>query len=66
MTSKPILADMARAEKIAAVAAELADLVAAGVKVVVTPEDLVDLEAKGLVVDPTTGEAVAPLFALDR
>ena len=66
MTSKPILADMARAEKIAAVAAELADLVAAGVKVVVTPEDLVDLEAKGLVVDPTTGEAVEPLLPLDR
>lgn len=61
-----ILAEKTRAEKIAAAAVDLADLVAAGVKVVVKPEDLVDLEAEGLVVDPTTGEVVEPVFALDR
>ena len=58
MIAKPILADVARAEKVAAVEAELAQLVAEGVKVVVTAEDLVVFEAMGLVIDLETGFAV--------
>ena len=58
MIAKPILADAARAEKVAAVEAELAQLVAEGVKVVVTAEDLVVFEAMGLVIDLETGFAV--------
>jgi hypothetical protein len=52
MTAKPILSDVARAEKVAAVEAELADLVA--------------LEEQGLVVELTTGRPIVPVFALDR
>jgi len=58
MIAKPILTDVARAEKVAAVEAELAQLVAEGVKVVVTAEDLVVFEAMGLVIDLVTGFAV--------
>lgn len=58
MIAKPILADAAHAEKVAAVEAELAQLVAEGVKVVVTAEDLVVFEAMGLVIDLETGFAV--------
>jgi len=58
MIAKPILADAARAEKVAAVEAELAQLEAEGVKVVVTAEDLVVFEAMGLVIDLETGFAV--------
>ena len=58
MIAKPILADVARAEKVAAVEAELAQLVAEGVRVVVTAEDLVVFEAMGLVIDLETGFAV--------
>jgi len=57
---------MARAEKIAFVEAELAQLVAEGVKVAVTAGELVDAEEKGLVVNLETGEAVEPVVALDR
>ena len=66
MTAKPILSDVARAEKVAAVEAELADLVAQGVRVAVTAEELVALEEQGLVVEPTTGRPIVPVFALDR
>ncbi len=74
MTAKPILSDVARAEKVAAVEAELADLVAQGVKVAVTAGELVAvtagelvaLEEQGLVVELTTGRPIVPVFALDR
>ena len=66
MTAKPILADVARAEKVAAVEAELADLVAAGVRIAVTAGELVALEEQGLVVELTTGRPIVPVFALDR
>ena len=66
MTARLSLADVARAEKIAFVAAELEELVAAGVKVAVTAGELVDAEEKGLVVNLETGEAVEPVVALDR
>jgi hypothetical protein len=58
MIAKPSIADVARAEKVAAVKAELADLVAQGVRVAVTAEDLVVFEAMGLVIDLETGFAV--------
>ena len=58
--------DAALAAKVAAVAAELEELVAAGVKVVVTAAELVAAEAAGLVVNLETGEAVEPAVALDR
>lgn len=66
MIAKPSIADVARAEKVAAVEAELAQLEAEGVRVAVTAEDLVDLEEKGLVVELTTGRPIVPVFALDR
>ena len=58
MIAKPILADVARAEKVAAVEAELAELENEGVWVVVTAGELVDLEAAGLVIDLETGLVV--------
>ena len=66
MIAKPILTDVARAEKVAAVEAELADLVAAGVRIAVTAGELVALEEQGLVVELTTGRPIVPVFALDR
>jgi len=66
MITKPILADAARAEKVAAVEAELADLVAQGVTVAVTAGELVALEEQGLVVELTTGRPIVPVFAVDR
>ena len=66
MTASASLADVARAEKIAFVAGELAQLRAEGVAVVVTAGELVDLEEKGLVVNLETGEVVEPVVALGR
>ena len=66
MIAKPSLADVARAEKVAAVASELAQLEAQGVRIAVTAGELVDAEEKGLVVNLETGEAVEPVVALDR
>lgn len=66
MIASPILPDADLAARIAAVAAELEELVAAGVKVAVTAADLVAAEAAGLVVNLETGEAVEPAVALDR
>ena len=66
MIAKPILADAARAEKVAAVEAELAQLVAEGVRVAVTAGELVALEEQGLVVELTTGRPIIPVFPLDR
>ena len=65
MITTPIVADP-RAQRVAAVEAELAELVAAGVKVAVTAAELVELEEKGLVVELQTGRPVVPVFPLDR
>ena len=66
MTATVSLADVARAEKIAFVSAELAQLQAEGVRVAVTAGELVDLEEKGFVVDLESGEVVEPVVALNR
>ena len=66
MTATVSLADVARAEKIAFVTAELAQLQAEGVRVAVTAGELVALEEQGLVVELTTGRPIVPVFALDR
>ena len=66
MTAIVSLADVARAEKIAFVSAELAQLQAEGVRVAVTAGELVDLEEKGFVVDLESGEVVEPVVALNR
>ena len=66
MTATVSLADVARAEKIAFVTAELAQLQAEGVRVAVTAGELVDLEEKGFVVDLESGEVVEPVVALNR
>ena len=66
MTATVSLADVARAEKIAFVTAELAQLQAEGVRVAVTAGELVAPEEKGLVVNLETGEVVEPVVALDR
>ena len=58
MIAKPILADVARTEKVVAVEAELAQLEAEGVKVAVTAADLVFFESMGFVIDLETGYAV--------
>ena len=66
MTASASLADVAHAEKVAFVAAELAQLQAEGVRVAVTAGELVDLEEKGFVVDLESGEVVEPVVALNR
>jgi hypothetical protein len=58
--------DPAFAAKVAAVAAELADLVADGVAVVVNADQVVAAEAQGVILDLLTGKPAKPLLALDR
>ena len=57
-----ILPEPARLKLLAAMQADLDDLEAQGVAVAVTAEDLVTLEALGLVVDVTTGAIDEPLL----
>lgn len=57
-----ILPEPARLKLLAAMQADLDDLKAQGVAVTVTAEDLVALEALGLVVDVTTGAVDEPLL----
>lgn len=58
------IAEDALAKMIAAVQADLDDLVALGVKVAVTAEELVAQEAAGFVVDIETGIIVEPMLSL--
>jgi len=66
MTATPILSDAARAGKLVAVEAELAEPKAEGVRIAVTASDLVAAEEKGLILDLETGAVVEPFVALDR
>ena len=66
MIAKPILTEVASAEKVAAVEAELADQLAGGDGDPYPLGDQVALEEQGLVVELTTGRPIVPVFALDR
>ena len=66
MIASHILSDYARAARVAVVAAELAELVADGVAVVVNADQVVDAEAQGVTLDLLTGKPAKPLLALDR
>lgn len=59
------IAEDALAKMIAAVQADLDDLLALGVKVAVTAEELVAQEAAGFVVDIETGAIVEPMLPLE-
>ena len=59
------IAEDTLAKMIAAVQADLDDLLALGVKVAVTAEELVAQEAAGFVVDIETGAIVEPMLPLE-
>ena len=66
MIASHILPDADLAARVAAVAAELEELVADGVAVVVNADQVVAAEAQGVILDLLTGKPAKPLLALDR